>query len=140
MDDAKEIKTIGFQWIDENSSRLIDCARKIWEHPELGLEEHQSFRVLADFLTAEGFGVEKGVAGIPTAFVATWGEGKPVIGINCEYDALPGLSQEASARKEPLVPGAPGHGCGHNLLGTGAAGAAIALKKAMEKARLFRDP
>ena len=119
MNHVKDLKDIGFHWIEENGSRLIDCARKIWEHPELGLEEHQSFRVLADFLTAEGFGVEKGVAGIPTAFVATWGEGKPVIGINCEYDALPGLSQEASARKEPLVPGPPGTGAATTCSGPG---------------------
>ncbi len=136
MDKAEEIKKAGFRWIEENSPRLIDCARRIWEHPELGLEEHRSFQVLAEFLTAEGFRVEKGVAGIPTAFVAVFGEGKPVIGINCEYDALPGLSQGPSARKEPVVPGAPGHGCGHNLLGTGGAGAAAALKNVMERQNL----
>ena len=71
MDNPRDIKAIGFQWIEENSSRLIDCARRIWEHPELGLEEHRSFRVLADFLTAEGFGVEQGVAGIQSKSITS---------------------------------------------------------------------
>ncbi|HXZ34551.1 MAG TPA: amidohydrolase, partial [Thermodesulfobacteriota bacterium] len=89
-----ECKKTGINWIEANSSRLIDFSKQIWNYAELGLEEHRSFRVLADFLSIEGFTLEKDVAGIPTAFVAAWGQGKPVIGINCEYDALPGLSQE----------------------------------------------
>ncbi|NWF55332.1 MAG: amidohydrolase [Syntrophaceae bacterium] len=123
-------------WIEANSAQLIDLSKKIWKYAELGLEEHRSFRVLADFLSAGGFTLEEGVAGFPTAFVAVWGQGRPVLGINCEYDALPGLSQEPTAQKRPRIPGAPGHGCGHNLLGTGAAGAAVALKQAMEKHHL----
>jgi aminobenzoyl-glutamate utilization protein B len=133
MNNVKDLKNIGLQWIEENGSRLIELSRKIWNYAELGLEERRSSQVMTDFLSSEGFTVKKNVAGIPTAFVATWGRGKPVIGINCEYDALPGLSQKPSARKEPVVPGAPGHGCGHNLLGGGGAGAAVALKKVMEK-------
>jgi aminobenzoyl-glutamate utilization protein B len=136
MESGREYKKVGFNWIEANAGKLIEFSKQIWNYAELGLEEHRSFKVLADFLTAEGFGLEKDVAGIPTAFVASWGRGNPVIGINCEYDALPGLSQEPSARKEPLVAGAPGHGCGHNLLGTGAAAAAVALKDVMEKHRL----
>jgi len=128
-----ECKKTGINWIEANSSRLIDFSKQIWNYAELGLEEHRSFRVLADFLSTEGFTLEKDVAGIPTAFVAAWGQGEPVIGLNCEYDALPGLSQEPTAQKQPVVPGAPGHGCGHNLLGTGSAGTAVALKKVMEK-------
>ncbi len=136
MGNPKEGQKTGMDWIEANGARLIDFSKQIWDYAELGLEEHRSFRVLADFLTAEGFTLEKDVAGIPTAFVAAWGQGKPVIGINCEYDALPGLSQEPAAQKKPVVPGAPGHGCGHNLLGTGGAAAAVALKKAMEKHRI----
>ena len=136
MENPIRYKKDGLDWIEANAGRLIDFSKQIWNYAELGLEEHRSFQVLADFLSSEGFTLGKDVAGIPTAFVASWGRGKPVIGINCEYDALPGLSQEPAARKEPVVPGAPGHGCGHNLLGTGSAGAAVALKKVMEKHRL----
>jgi aminobenzoyl-glutamate utilization protein B len=114
----------------------MELSQKIWEFAELGLEEYRSAQLLVDFLEAQGFSVERNVAGIPTAFVATWGLGKPVIGVNCEYDALPGLSQEAVPQKQPLVPGAPGHGCGHNLLGVGGAAAAVALKQVMERHRL----
>ncbi|MGE5254543.1 MAG: amidohydrolase [Planctomycetaceae bacterium] len=136
MADPNQYKKAGMDWIDGNAGRLIDFSKQIWDYAELGLEEHRSFRVLADFLSAEGFALEKKVAGIPTAFVAAWGRGEPVIGINCEYDALPGLSQEPKAQKKPVVAGAPGHGCGHNLLGTGGAAAAVALKKIMEKYRI----
>ncbi|MEM2914264.1 MAG: amidohydrolase, partial [Candidatus Bathyarchaeia archaeon] len=109
--------------------------KEIWKIPELGLEEYHSSKLIIDFLDAKGFTIEKGVAGIPTAFIATYnyGDRKPVIGINCEYDALPGLSQESITKKQPIVPGAPGHGCGHNLLGVGSAGAAASLKIVMEK-------
>jgi aminobenzoyl-glutamate utilization protein B len=136
MPNPEEGKRTGMDWIEANSAQLIDLSKKIWKYAELGLEEHRSFRLLADFLSAGGFTLEEGVAGIPTAFVAVWGQGRPVLGINCEYDALPGLSQEPTAQKRPRIPGAPGHGCGHNLLGTGAAGAAVALKQAMEKHHL----
>ena len=136
MADPKECKKTGVEWIEENQRRLIDYSKRIWHYAELGLEEHRSSQLLADFLSSEGFNVERNVAGMPTAFVATWGQGAPAIGINCEYDALPGLSQRPISSKEPVVPGAPGHGCGHNLLGTGGAAAAVALKKVMEKYRL----
>ncbi|RLG97919.1 amidohydrolase, partial [Candidatus Bathyarchaeota archaeon] len=94
---------------------------------------YKSSKLLADELEKHGFEVKRGVAGMPTAFVATWGEGKPVIGIMGEYDALPGLSQKKVPRPEPLEPGKPGHGCGHNIHGTSGAAAAIAVKEAMEK-------
>jgi len=124
------------EWIDSNAERLIEIASKIWEYAEPGLQEFKSSQLLMDELEKEGFTVERGVADMPTAFVATYGSGKPVIGILGEYDALPGLSQKPIPRKEPLKEGAPGHGCGHNLLGTGAAGAAMAAKHFMEKHRL----
>ncbi|HSR11538.1 MAG TPA: amidohydrolase, partial [Thermodesulfobacteriota bacterium] len=133
METREELKTFGSRWIEENASRLMEYSKQIWNFAELGLEENGSYRVISDFLAQEGFALEKNVAGIPTAFVAVWGKGKPVIAINCEYDALPGLSQKPIARKEPVTHGAPGHGCGHNLLGTGAAAAAVALKKVMKK-------
>ena len=110
MESGREYKKVGFDWVEANATRLIDFSKQIWNYAELGLEEFRSFQVLADFLATEGFALEKDVAGIPTAFVASWGRGNPVIGINCEYDALPGLSQEPSARKEPVVTGPPGHG------------------------------
>lgn len=105
----------------------------VWSYAELGLQEFKSSGLLVETLEAEGFTVETGLAGMPTCFVATYGSGKPVVGILAEYDALPMISQKAGVPKRtPLVPGAPGHGCGHNLMGTAASAAAIAVKKAME--------
>jgi len=105
----------------------------IWSYAELGLQEFKSSALLIKTLEAEGFTVEKGLAGMPTCFVATYGSGKPVVGILAEYDALPMISQKARCPKQaPLIEGAPGHGCGHNLMGTAVSAAAIAVKKAME--------
>jgi len=119
--------------LNANKDKLIALAKDIWEHPELGLRETRSSRLFADELEKAEFLVDRGIDQMPTAFVASWGEGKPVIGILGEYDALPGLSQRVSAAKEPVEEGAPGHGCGHNLLGVGSLGAALAAKEAMEK-------
>ena len=106
----------------------------IWSYAELGLQEFNSSALLIRTLKDEGFTVEKGLAGMPTCFVATYGSGKPVIGILAEYDALPMLSQKARhPEQSPLIQGAPGHGCGHNLMGTAVSAAAIAVKKAIEK-------
>jgi aminobenzoyl-glutamate utilization protein B len=106
----------------------------IWSYAELGMQEQRSSALLSRTLQKEGFKVEKGVAGMPTCFTASWGSGKPVIGILGEFDALPMLSQKAlTPEKDPLVPGAPGHGCGHNMMGTAGVAAAIAVKKSMEK-------
>lgn len=127
------VKESAFEWIEKNKKRLIHISDTIWEYAELGLREYKSSKLLADELEKNGFKVERGVAGMPTAFVATWGSGKPVIGIMGEYDALPGLSQKVVPRREPLKPGAPGHGCGHNIHGTSGMAAAIAVKVAMEK-------
>ena len=128
-----DMKKFALEWIDSNKERIIEICDKIWEYAELGLIEYKSSKLLADELEKHGFEVKRGVAGMPTAFVATWGEGKPVIGIMGEYDALPGLSQKKVPRPEPLEPGKPGHGCGHNIHGTSGAAAAIAVKEAMEK-------
>src|SRR5262249_36942280 len=93
-------------------------------------------RELADYAEEQGFHVERGVAGLPTAFVATYGAGRPIIGVLGEYDALPGISQKAQPHKEPLVAGAGGHGCGHNLFGTASLAAAMAAKEQIAAGRL----
>jgi aminobenzoyl-glutamate utilization protein B len=104
----------------------------IWSFAELGMQEFKSSAILMKTLEAEGFKVEKGVAGMPTCFVAAWGSGKPVIGILGEYDALPMISQKQLIPKQvPLVAGGPGHGCGHNMMGTAGIAAAIAVKQSM---------
>jgi aminobenzoyl-glutamate utilization protein B len=126
-------KKDAFDWIENNKELIIEVSDKVWEFAELGLLESKSSALLAEKLERHGFRVERGIAGMPTAFVATWGEGKPVIGIMGEYDALPGLSQKKAPLKEPLEQGNPGHGCGHNIHGTSGMAAAIAVKKVMEK-------
>ena len=125
-------KEYAFNWIENNKQLIVEMSDKIWDFAELGLIEFKSSALLADELEKHGFRVERGIAGMPTAFVATWGEGKPVIGIMGEYDALPGLSQKRVPWKETLEKGKPGHGCGHNVHGTSGMAAAIAVKKAME--------
>ncbi len=115
--------------IDAKRARYADVAKQIWDFAEVGYQEQKSSALLQAELKSAGFQVTAGVAGIPTAFVASYGAGRPVIGIVGEFDALPGLSQQAgSASRNPVVQNAPGHGCGHNLLGTGALAAAIAVK------------
>jgi len=126
-------KKVAYRWIEDNKKRLVEISDKIWELAELGLIEFKSSALLADELKNHGFKVERGVAGMPTAFVASWGKGKPVIGLLGEYDALPGLSQKSVPQQEPLKPEKPGHGCGHNIYGASAMGAAIAVRKALEK-------
>ena len=103
--------------LDAQAERHGQLSRTIWEAAEVGYKETKSSALLRDELRAAGFRVDEGVAGMPTAFVATWGSGTPVIGIMGEFDALPGLSQETVPEQKPRVAGAPGHGCGHNLLG-----------------------
>lgn len=106
----------------------------IWSYAELGMQEFKSSALLASTLEAEGFKIERGVAGMPTAFVASYGSGKPVIAILGEFDALPMLSQKGRVSKQdPIITGAPGHGCGHNTMCTAAAAAGIAVKEAMVK-------
>jgi aminobenzoyl-glutamate utilization protein B len=115
--------------VDRHATDLVGISDKIWAYAETALREHRSAAALADYAEQQGFKVERGVAGMPTAFVATFGSGQPVIGIMGEYDALPGISQKASPVQEPLEPGAGGHGCGHNLFGSASLGAAIAIKE-----------
>lgn len=118
-----------FQSIEDKKEQYIQAANRIWEYAETGFREYQSSRELAEILEKEGFTVEKGIAGIPTAFRGIYGKGSPVIGILGEYDALAGLSQKGSvAVREAVIPGGNGHGCGHNCLGTGALAGAVAVK------------
>lgn len=124
------------QSVENHSAKLIETSDKIWAHAEIAFQENESYKVLADLAEANGFKVERGVAEIPTAFVATFGSGRPVIGILGEFDALPGLSQKAVPHKDPLNEGKPGHGCGHNLFGTASLGAAIAIKELIEQGKL----
>ncbi|MEX0715068.1 MAG: amidohydrolase [Planctomycetaceae bacterium] len=119
--------------VDRRADDLRAVNKAIWTHAEVGLEEHKSSAELIRRLEGAGFEVEKGVANMPTAFVASWGSGRPIIGILAEYDALPGMSQKVSPVREPVTEGGNGHACGHSGLGTGALGAAIATKVAMEK-------
>jgi aminobenzoyl-glutamate utilization protein B len=129
-------KKCAFEWVEKSKRRIIGISNKIWGFAELGLIESKSSALLADELGKDGFKVEKGVAGMPTAFVASWGKGKPVVGIMGEYDALPGLSQRKTSRREALKPEKPGHGCGHNIHGTSGMAAAMATKRAMEKFKI----
>jgi len=115
--------------IEKHKSELINLSDQIWAFAETALRETKSAKVLADYAEANGFTVERGVSGMPTAFIASYGTGNPIIGILGEYDALPGISQKASPVKEALESGAAGHGCGHNLFGAASLGAALAIKE-----------
>ncbi|MFX1346973.1 MAG: amidohydrolase, partial [Promethearchaeota archaeon] len=110
---------------------FTEISDKIWGFAELGFQEYKSSALLAKVLKENAFNVDEGIAGIPTAFVASYGGGKPIIGVLGEYDALPGLSQVIEPIRKPLKEGAPGHGCGHNLLGTAGIGAVLAIKEAL---------
>ncbi len=119
--------------VESLRGELHDLSMELWQHAELALAEDASARALADFLEREGFRVERGVADMPTAFVATFGSGRPVIGVLAEFDALPGIGNAAVPRKEARADGYPhGHGCGHNVFGAASATAAVALKRTME--------
>lgn len=127
-------KQIAIAAIEEKQELIKGVADKIWDYAELSLQEYESCALYCDVLEKEGFQVEKGIAGIDTAFSARFGSGKPVIGILAEYDALSGLSQKAgSTKREEIVSGGNGHGCGHNLLGAGALAAAIGVRAYLEK-------
>ena len=130
-------KQEAFEWININSKTFEDAAMAIHGFAETKLNEYHSAEYLAGLLEQEGFTVERGVADMPTAFVATYGSGRPIIGILAEYDALPGLSEKPGLTyKEPVTEDAPGHGCGHNLLGTASTAAAISVKIIMDRHNL----
>ena len=118
--------------VETNSANWKQVSKQIWGFAELGYHETKSSALLQEQLKAAGFSVESGVADEPTAFIASYGEGKPVIAILGEFDALPGLSQQPVPERAPVTAGASGHGCGHNLLGSGAALAAVSVKQYMQ--------
>ena len=130
------LKKAVIQSVEQHKESLIKLSDSVWALAETAFEEQGSAKILADYAEGQGMNVTRGVAGIPTAFTATYGSGQPVISILGEYDALPGISQKASPEKEALNPGAAGHGCGHNLFGAASLGAAIAIKEQIESGKL----
>ncbi|MDR2825522.1 MAG: amidohydrolase [Deltaproteobacteria bacterium] len=130
--DIAAIKKYISEWVESNTLEFDACSQYMFDNPELGMQEFEASRRLADIAKKHGFNVKMGVAGMPTAFMASYGSGKPVIAFNVEYDCLPGLSQKVSTKKEPVQEGAPGHGCGHCLIGPGALMSGIALRHALE--------
>ncbi|HEX5634929.1 MAG TPA: M20/M25/M40 family metallo-hydrolase, partial [Gemmatimonadales bacterium] len=122
--------------IEERAEETWRAALDLWEWAEPGYQEVRSAERLAGMLEERGFRVERGVAGIPTAFVATFGGGEPVLGILAEFDALPGLSQDAVPERRPREGGGYGHACGHHLFGAASAAAAIAVADALESGAL----
>lgn len=122
--------------VEKHEKELIGLSDQVWGFAEIAMREHQSAKVLSDYAEQQGFRVQRNVAGIPTAFIAEYGSGKPIIGILGEFDALPGLSQKASPDKTPLKEGAAGHGCGHNMFGAGSLGAALSIKELMQQGKL----
>ncbi len=128
------MKETAYQWVDENEKEIIEWSDKVWGFAELGLREFKTSEYLSEITENHGFMVQREVAEMPTAFVGTWSNGEgPTIGILGELDALAGISQKPVPYKEPVIEGAPGHGCGHNIYGAGAVAAGIALKTAMEE-------
>jgi aminobenzoyl-glutamate utilization protein B len=136
LPEPSAVKLAAVSAVDRHAAQLAELSDRIWAYAEIALREHKSAAALADFAEKQGFRVQRGVAGMPTAFTATYGRGRPVIGVMGEYDALPGLSQKALPEKTPLAEGAGGHGCGHNLFGAGSLGAAIAIKEQIAAGKL----
>jgi aminobenzoyl-glutamate utilization protein B len=122
--------------VEIHKEELIALSDQIWAAAETAFKENVSSKLLADYAEKQGFTVERGVAGMPTAFVASYGSGSPVIGVLGEFDALPGISQKAQPTKAPLNEGAAGHGCGHNLFGVASLASAIAVKELIEQGKI----
>ena len=119
--------------VDALQQEIENMSMELWKYSEIALREVRSAEFLADILEKEGFKLERAVADMPTAFVAEWGNGGPVIGILAEYDALPNIGNDPVPREQAREDGHPhGQGCGHNLFAAGSVGAAIALKRTME--------
>ena len=118
--------------VDARYETTEEVALSLWEWAEVGYQEERSSKLLQDKLADAGFEVEAGVAGIPTAFVASWGTGGPVIAILAELDALPGINQSAAGRREPIDGKAAGHACGHNLFAAGSLSAALSVRDWLE--------
>lgn len=135
MSNITKEKKVALDWISANADKLIDLSDRIWHFAEPAWREWKSAKAHCTFLKDNGFTVEEGVCGMPTAFLAHYGSGKPVIATYAEYDAPAGNSQKAVSHREPVVAYAPGHDS-HNVLGAAATGAIIAAKMAMEKHNL----
>lgn len=133
MDDLN--KKFLIEYIDEIQGELRDISDKIWKNPELQYKEYYASNLQKEYLKKHGFSIDE-LEGMDTAFAASYGEGRPVIAVLGEYDALDGLSQKVSTIKESIVDGGTGHGCGHNLLGTGSIGAVIAVKELIKLKKL----
>jgi aminobenzoyl-glutamate utilization protein B len=125
---AQKTKEEVIKSIDNKYDKYASTAKKIWDFAEVGFQETQSSALLQQTLKDAGFKIESGVAGMPTAFVASYGSGKPVIGILAEFDALPGVSQEAVPELKPIPNQTAGHACGHHLFGVASSAAGIAVK------------
>jgi aminobenzoyl-glutamate utilization protein B len=124
--------------VDAQADVIWDMASKVWTFAELGFQEKQSSAYESAVLEKNGFRIsDRGIGGIDTSWIATWGSGSPVLGILVEFDALPDLGNEPLPTKTPRKDGVTnGHGCGHNLIGSGTIGAAIALKTHLEKEQI----
>jgi len=127
--DTEQMKRAAWSWLDTQTQTLETANLNIWSYAETSLEETRSSQELQDLLAGNGFTVDAGVAGMPTAFVATYGGGGPVIGILAEFDALPGVSQAAEATAQLGPNPLAGHACGHSIFGVGSVGAALAIKE-----------
>ncbi len=124
-------------YIDSNADFFRGISDQIWDHPEVRFDTPHSAKLLADTLREQGFDVEEGVCGLPHAFRATYGAGSPAVGFLAEYDALPGMSQQAGVPERlPLLEGAPGHACGHNAIGAGNLVGALAVRDFMQRNHL----
>lgn len=122
-----------FQIIESKKELLVETAEEIWENPEVAFQEEKASQLQIKILKEAGFKIKNNIGDLPTAFIAEYGADKPVLGILGEYDALPSMNQEIAAQRKPVKKTKPGHGCGHNLLGTAGLGAVIAIKKAIDK-------
>jgi aminobenzoyl-glutamate utilization protein B len=127
------LNNVAIEYLDHSFSVYDHLQKEIWRNAELGFLETKSSKALQDQLKTNGFAVEANVAGMPTAFVASFGSGSPVIGILAEFDALPGLSQDTVPYKKPVIEGGSGHGCGHNVFGVGSVAGAIAIRQWLEE-------
>ena len=127
------LSNIGLEWFDSHFHTYDKIQKQVFEYAEPGFMEYKSSELFIRHLKRNGFKIERGVAGMPTAFVASFGSGKPVMAVLAEYDALPGLSQDTTPQNNPLVEGGYGHACGHNLIGTAAVSAAVAVSKWLAK-------
>lgn len=129
---ATAVKRGAIDWLDQNADTFKSINKNIWSYAEVGLQETKSSAALKDVLRANGFTIEEGLAGMPTAFVASYGNGHPIIGILAEFDALPGLSQDATPDRRERAGVMAGHGCGHSIFGTASTAAAIAVKQQIQ--------